>query len=142
MKLKNKKTGEIREVKEILIDGMFNVKSLAELNEEWGDVDEPKECKYWYIDVDDDDVYQTDDKKWLNDRNRELIGNYFTTKEEAEKAVEKLKAWKRLKDKGFSFGGWEDCNGEINTIYFSIPENKWETDTCDDLDICFGGEDD
>lgn len=29
------------------------------------------------------------------------IGNVFETKEEAEKAVEKLKAWKRIKDKGF-----------------------------------------
>ena len=70
----------------------------------------------------------------------EELGIAFKTEEEAEKTVEKLKAWKRLKDKGFSFGGWEDCNGEINTIYFSIPENKWRTDTCDDLDICFGGE--
>lgn len=33
------------------------------------------------------------------------IGNYFKTKEEADKAVEKLKAWKRLKDKGFRFDG-------------------------------------
>lgn len=29
------------------------------------------------------------------------IGNYFETREEAERAVRKLKAWKRLKDKGF-----------------------------------------
>lgn len=32
---------------------------------------------------------------------RKEIGNCFDTIEEAEKAVEKLKAWKRLKDKGF-----------------------------------------
>ena len=31
------------------------------------------------------------------------IGNWFDTKEEAEKAVEKLKAWKRLKDFGCRF---------------------------------------
>ena len=39
----------------------------------------------------------------IYDKNRKQIGNYFETEEEAEQAVEKLKAWKRLKDNGISF---------------------------------------
>ena len=42
MKLRNKKTGEIRDIKGILIDGIFTVNSLAELNKEWEDY-APKE---------------------------------------------------------------------------------------------------
>lgn len=42
MKLKNKKTGEIREISDILVDGMFTVNSLSELCEEWEDMPEEK----------------------------------------------------------------------------------------------------
>lgn len=44
------------------------------------------------------------------DHNRFEIGNCFQTKEEAERAVEKLKAWKRLKDSGLKFKGWNKIN--------------------------------
>lgn len=99
MKLRNKKTGEIKEIKEILIDGMFKVKSLTELNEEWEDYKEPKE--YWYYDTTKNGVEKI---MHLEDKEKDQeIGNYFETKEEAEKAVERLRAWKRLKDKGFRF---------------------------------------
>ena len=142
MKLRNKKTGEIREIKEILIDGMFNVNSLAELNEEWEDYEEPKE--YWYV---SDNGYvcthMDDGDSW--DEHRKEVGNYFETREEAEKAVEKLKAWKRLKDKQFKFYGWN--KGSLlkqtpNNITFACDDTKiwsWE-DIRDDLDLLFGGE--
>lgn len=96
MKLRNKRTGEII----ILIDHIFdNYNSLAELNEAWEDYQEPKE--HWYIYG--AEPLQVDERNWNQDFIDELkvIGNYFETEEEAEKAVEKLKAWKRLKDKGF-----------------------------------------
>jgi len=75
------------------------------------------------------------------------IGNYFETKEEAEKAVEKLKAWKRLKDKCFRFYRWN--KGSLlkslpNTIEFACDDTKmwtWE-DIQDDLDLLFSQEDD
>ena len=57
---------------------------------------------YWYINAIGDvirAVYITDDLT----RSLIAIGNYFETPEEAEKAVEKLEAWKRLKDKGLYF---------------------------------------
>lgn len=93
--------------------------SLTELNEEREDVpEEPKE--YWCIDwtgginhitvLDGVDEYE---------ENKKEIGNYFETKEEAEKAVEKLKAWRRLKDKGFRVidYGDEDIQYEIKDRY-------------------------
>jgi hypothetical protein len=67
------------------------------------------------------------------------IGNYFETKEEVEKAVEKLKAWKRLKDKGLKFEGW-GIGGEYgSTITFS-DDIEYNDETIADLDLLFRGE--
>lgn len=109
MKLRNKETGKIVEVltdwveietldEDSNID--YKYTSLAELNEEWEDYDEPKE--FYYITV---DGYVTKSNALTKDFADDLIsiGNYFETREEAEKAVEKLKAWKRLKEKGLKF---------------------------------------
>lgn len=98
MKLRNKKTGEIRE----LPDGFFCGDNLKKICEEWEDYKEPKE--YWFIDTSEGAVVeQTEEMFELTDKERKQIGNYFETREEAEEAVEKLKAWKRLKDAGVSF---------------------------------------
>lgn len=102
MKLRNKKTGEIAEANDWNIIQEYN--SLAELNKEWEDYKEPKE--YWFIDYDGGIIPFSKTKETATDRMMEAIGNYFSTKEEAEKAVEKLKAWKRLRDRyGFAFNG-------------------------------------
>lgn len=138
MKLRNKKTGEIREVNNILVDDMFRVNSLAELNEEWEDYEEPKESEYyWYIGY-KNDIRRTkyhhisdfaDNQVTVT---RKEIGNCFESLEEAEKAVEKLKAWKRLKDKGFRFTGFNrvSVDYDVNSHY-GISQ---------DLDLLFGGE--
>ena len=124
MKLRNKKTGEIGEPRiqyqEIYIDTenhmTYCYKSLQGVFEEWEDYNEPK--KYWCIDwtggvnhltvLDGIDEYEKAKKE---------IGNYFEAREEAEKAVEKLKAWKRLRDSGFRFNGW---NWETQCIEFDF----------------------
>lgn len=72
------------------------------------------------------------------------IGNYFETREEAEKAVEKLKAWKRLKDDGlkirsYELNGGTDRNGCFTgdiclTLDISKPAYA------DILQLLFGGE--
>lgn len=103
MKLKNKKTGEIVEFENItrvykFIGNQNTYGSLSELNKEWEDYEEPK--GFWSING--DATIEHFDRLNENDLCKE-IGNDFETKEEAEKAVEKLKAWKRLKDKGISF---------------------------------------
>ena len=136
MKLKNKKTGETgyylhthRDHKTgvlkvaVLKDGVpfsefkpyepiYDYDSLAELNEEWEDYEEP--TRYWYIDFDGDVLSCDEGFDKETDGKRKQIGNYFETKEEAEKAAEKLKALKRLKDKGVEIENY-DCYGETNT---------------------------
>ena len=64
------------------------------------------------------------------------FGNYFGTKEEAEKAVKKLKAWKRLKDKGFRF----KCCDDYHIDYELTGRCVWTDETEADLDLLFGGE--
>ena len=147
MRFRNKKTGQ--EGNFIInkdhfecvdLDYVPEYRNLAELNEEWEDYEEPKE--YWCIDwtggvnhitvLDGVDKYKEDKK---------AIGNYFETKEEAEKAAEKLKAYKRLKDKGFKFNCWY---GGSRTIDFEIADYKellLPEEICDDLNLLFGGED-
>lgn len=130
MRLKNKKTGEIVEWFNNT-DGVFP-NSLAELNEEWEDYEEPKE--YWYIDIDGErlsDNVEDDTVKVMRE-----IGNYFETKEEAELAVRKLKAWRRLRDKGFRFNDYIR-----DAIYYEISDEEIEKDAVrEDLDLLFGGE--
>ena len=137
MRLRNKKTGEIN-LGDLHLDD-FN--SLAELNEEWEDYhEEPKE--YWCIRED-----AVVDKRpypivveCVEQDNRDAmreIGNYFETKEEAEKAVLKLKVIKSLKDKGFKFTGWYlPKDGPARIIIEGTPT----PDTVEELDILFGGE--
>ena len=148
MKLRNKKTGEVLEMErsssvikdkfriyDVYKNKFYTYSSLAELNAEWEDYEEPKE--YWYI-GDGGEVYGFSDY-YLDTEIEEThrkIGNLFETKEKAEKAVEKLKAWKRLKDKGFRFIDHIDRDsGQGMTRY------EWDGYVNgEDLDLLFGGE--
>ena len=115
MKLKNKKTGEITCGTKLEIVGketIYLYNSLDDLNEEWEDYKEPKE---FYFITESGEICSTmefDDISLYKE-----IGNYFETREEAEKAVEKLKAWKRLKDKRFRFTGINDAEESQIMIY-------------------------
>lgn len=154
MRLRNKKTGEIGEffcsgdpyMGEITLGVEFEneetvkYNSLSKMAEEWEDYEEPKD--YWYIDLDgeilnDSSVYEDKTVRGMKE-----IGNYFETKEEAEKAVEKLKAWKRLKDRGFIFCGYEALGcGEIHfTSDWDIEDEYEKGQRRKDLDLLFGGE--
>ncbi len=124
MKLRNKKTGEIgnlvlninpnRESYSVLstengdtVCGnlvLADYNSLAELNEEWEDYEEPK-GDIWWLDNEGNVHHATSEVDDNFEKNRE-IGNYFETKEEAEKAVEKLKALANLRKRGLKFNGW------------------------------------
>ena len=125
MKLRNKKTGEIVEVESCNSTtgtiGLFFAEgrecdraysSLAELCEEWEDYKEPK--NFWFIDEYspacgvlaknyNPDFWRYDE--YHIDKLKQ-IGNYFSSKEEAELAVEKLKALAQAKRDGLSFSGW------------------------------------
>lgn len=140
MKLRNKKTGEVVVFGEGVIDlRQIGCKNVAEMIEAgWEDYEEPK--KYWLISPVDADVEQTEMEGDEVDTFNKQIGNYFETKEEAEKAVEKLKAYKRLKDKGFDFVG---CFKD-NTINYEFVERPLDYDEAEeaeqDLAFLFGGE--
>lgn len=107
----------------------FFYHSIEEFNNDWEDAPE----EYYYIchdgevRSDADDLYTEDCK---------LIGNYFSTKAEVELAVEKLKAWKRLKDAGVKFDGWERYGDLIEIRLLDLGGDI----EIDDLTFLFGGE--
>lgn len=166
MKLKNKKTGETgyylhthRDYKTgvlkvaVLKDGVpfsefkpyepiYDYDSLAELNEEWCDCEEPEE--YWHIAELCAGLQKKQDTDNGEDRFNKQIGNYFETEEEAELAVRKLKAWKRLKDKGLRFEYYDYSDRDLhNHIQIKAITNREVEDSMlykEDLDTCFGGE--
>ena len=139
MKLRNKKTGEIVEFRYLQSDyvaplvlttyendkpEMYSYTSLAELNEEWEDApEEPKENGL-------DNIVA-------------LIEAYSSHDSERypKEIVEKLKAWKRLKDKGFRFQFWHSSYAGDNISFFIDwinADSKKEIE--EDLDLLFGGE--
>lgn len=160
MKLKNKQTGIFGElhfdpdkeyhftaVTEDPADVMI-YKKLADLYADWEDaLEKPKE--YWYIDSYTYGIDFLDEgANEVRDNFNKEIGNYFETEEEAELAVRKLKAWKRLKDNGFRFT-LTPATGSLDTTpdKFQIEitaEMPAEWFCCDavqeDLEACFGGE--
>ena len=151
MKLRNKKTGEIGELQitekhcAVAVGngtascGIEIYSSLAELNAEWEDYEEPKD--YYFIRSESLTVGYSPISNTRSCRNRKEIGNYFETKEEAEKAVEKLKAWKRLKDKGFkSFSS--NIRGDDFVVNFKLTNHVDYSQSMDDFDCVFdfGGE--
>ena len=139
MKLRNKKTGRIIELNNIDAEE-GPITSLAELNEEWEDYEEKG---YWYIDSDGDILKEDFDDNTEYDNDIKSLGNYFKTREEAEKALEKLKAWKRLKDKGFKVDLWDYDGGnyqeriKTGRILFRVKDYE---DVDELLDLLFGGE--
>jgi len=165
MKLRNKKTGEIvddgyvRETHDFQFDGQKHIlavfkgnghrppervsgayKTLAELNEEWEDYEEPKE--YWFINSCGAVEAHTEEEQLAVADMHKQFGNYFETEEEAEKAVEKLEAWKRLKDKGFRFGDYDVAHDKdrcfCGQVFFKGGPFWFDIKT--DLDLLFGGE--
>lgn len=151
MKIRIKKTGEVLEdVKYIdtalrtitilyLDDGILRemrIKNLSDIEEV---VDNEETDIYWFINASGEisSIYEGDEDEEDTMASRQ-IGNYFKTKEEAEKAVEKLEVLKRLTDKGFRFfnnkiiGEYGNVSYKLNYPATSIEEK--------DLDLLFGGE--
>lgn len=161
MKLQNKRTGEIKDwsfsewLNHIISSGGqgCNLKEFIErvekFEDEWEDYEETKE--FWFIEA-DGKIRRIDKNDSIIDssiKRAKEIGNYFETEEEAEKALEKLKAWKRLKDKGFRFEFWDKRSNwsglpQVKALkrlvdivgYFPCDIDEFR----DDLDLLFGGE--
>lgn len=138
MKIKNKRTGEIAAASiinsELVVhysDGRVERYSL--LSEHY---EEPKEIYYL---TERGVINSATDMSNFTLKMMKEIGNYFETKEEAEKAVENLKAWKRMKKCGLRF--WD-----LDTVHLKIGysfENYTKEDIPQlkkDLALIFGGE--
>lgn len=161
MKLRNKKTGEVLYMyseavnrggePEIILfprgqiydeNKVYHYKTLAELTAEWEDMPEEEKITFLINEGGSiDSITNIEDEELAE---LSAIGNYFETEEEAEKVVEKLKALKRLKNKGLEFSGYDVANrGGDNVIcgqvYFKAGNYDRE-EIKSDLDICFGGE--
>lgn len=161
MKLRNKKTGEMgnlvlninpnRESYSVLSTEngdtacgnlvLADYNSLADLNAEWED--EPEETEYyWYIDI-NGQVKQMKYFGFVWQNRMTEIGNRFETEEEAEKAVEKLKAWQRLKDTGCKPITWRwKQDYPIDACYVEVVlKCQFDSGVHDkELDLLFGGE--
>lgn len=165
MKLRNKKTGEIvyatmmasygggeLQIRYYPIDRAYDThfkeyRSIAELNEEWEDYHEEPN-RYYLIDLNGE--VSPEDVKYKH-KGLEELGLTFETKEEAEQAVRKLKAWKRLKDKGFKFDGIKEDYTRFNTqnpfrdgkryLHFNKSEDdEWIKENWKDLYLLFSSE--
>lgn len=156
MRLKNKKTGEIgwlycdhisipkrmtvfSEDKDLSANH-WDYNSLAELNEEWEDA--PEEPKEYWIPM-SDEPYPFVGNDW--EKEGLSTGLISLSKEENEIKRDKLKAWKRLKDKGFRFDGKEVFSEGLLEIDGVLPALKGadcaeRLKIIDDLDLLFGGE--
>ena len=148
MKLKNKRTGEIATLtlstngEDMIIMGNDMYAHITKLSElkDYEDYEEPKE--YWFIRDHTSSVgYAPADNNATAKYRKEIVGNYFETKEEAEKAVRKLKAWKRLKDKGFRFKGKTyETDKRFGYVFYKVDEDTYSEDVIAELDLLFGGE--
>ena len=146
MKLRNKITGEIRKG-EMREDGIY---LYDETTEQWYKYELDLLARCWeyyeealvYYTINEFGAIESYPVGCISDEDRKLIGNYFETEEEAEKAVEKLKAWKRLKDKGFKFNYYDVYQSVLDecvTTHIQVTIKANEVDVKDELDLLFGG---
>lgn len=111
--------------------------SLAELNREWQDYEEPISYPYLINPLCEGHISRGPQNFEEEEENADRLGFKFDTFEDAKKAVEKLKAWKRLKDKGFRFTGF---SGGRTIIEFTFDKHNEPGSAYDDLKLLFGGE--
>lgn len=142
MKLQNRETGQVENFcidKDQIrsCDRAFVYDSLTQLQEAgWEDYEEPD--FFYYI-----DEWECRIDRRTYEANEDMVsfleelGLKFDTEREAKEAVEKLKAWKRLKDKGFKFGGWKRDEKYCGDFTITATDQT----SCDnkDLDLLFGG---
>lgn len=139
MKLRNLYTGKVVVFGEGIVDlNRIGCKNVGEMMQAgWVDYDD----SFWFVnDMGGVEKFPPNllDREAMVESHKK-IGNYFETKRDAEEALEKLKAWQRLKDNGVEFKGWvrdKDYCGD-----YIIRVKMTDETTCDDedLDLIFGG---
>ena len=158
MKLKNKKTGEIVEVESFYLtqtqelclnyineenkQKVYMTDKIASFNLDWEDYEEPK---VFYI-VEQRGIVGSRFRTGIEyEKEFKQIGNYFESKEEAEQAVKKLKAWKRVKRDLVSLHWQRERDGNFSVWGEFKTGNTLRADVfldnhSEDLDLLFGGE--
>lgn len=155
MKLRNKETGEIGELCYVPTnylcvtwtkdDGVWTKQeynSLAELNEDWEDYEEPKE--HWAIDQFGEPINVTRLSR-LQLAKLHRFGNDFPSEDATIEAIEKLEAWQRLKDHNLRVErGQRIFVNAANKLTSQKPLFVMDTyeEVEDDLDLLFGDDDD
>lgn len=130
-KLKEKQEELKRGLEELEIQiNELEKKEITKSGKRWRGV---KDRFYWYIEGDCEvyGEYETDDDY---DNSRYGIGNYFRTKEEAEKAVEKMKIYTRLKDLALRLNegrevDWDDFKQAKWHIHYNYDGNLTTIDS-------------
>ena len=126
----------------------FYYSSIKKFMDDWEDAPE-EPVRHWFISG--TRVYEENGYSDEGIASLESVGNHFKSKEEAEKAVEKLKAWKILKNNGFRFIDWEFDLKTVadGRIWFDVGVNaQWNAEQLleqkpevkEALDLLFGGE--
>lgn len=116
---------------------------LEKICSDWEDAsEEPKDI--WWLDNEGGVNHSSGEVNDNFRKNRE-IGNYFLSREEAESAVKRLKALKRLKDKNiFAYLDYLDFCLQEGAIKIEFQQNltdKEMAEVSDDLDTLLGEED-
>lgn len=117
------------------------------MKEEYNNSKFPNENeRYFYISSDGTIQYTIFDSYHIPDKNRILIGNFFKTKEEAEKASEKLKLieeirmWRVENDPDSFKLDWQNFQQNKYNIYerrsFYFPPKLEVGGTCSARDFC------
>lgn len=123
----------------------FYFRTLKELNGMFEDYEGPK--GFWFIEW-NGDIFQLDINAEAAGRMREF-GNYFSSREEAEKAVKKLKALANLRRKGlkFTYVGEGIVHFELPRLVEIIDDDEslgvrdtYSKEDWDSLRLLFGGE--
>ena len=123
-------------------------KKIEELSKELEDLkcklgkEKSKKCKRWRADIGEEyyyifsngDIDYTSERDGKASANHYDLGNYFQTKEEAEKVVEKIKIYVQLKDLALRLNkgkkiDWENDNQVKYSIYYDNCYKKIYT-TC------------
>lgn len=115
----------------------FYYSSIKKFMDDWEDAPE----EYWFVAGRGavEHTLATGDENDPFDKGRREIGNYFATKEEAEKAVERLRAWKRLKDTITCIDRATFDDVGTATLFIRY-EEEYHKKVQEYLDLLFGGE--
>ena len=123
------------------------IREQGKFDEWFEEIDESKVWKpkygqaYFFI-GDDGELYgkYRHSKPDYEDDRRISAGNCYKTEREGEMVIEKLKALRRLREKGLVFKSWE-ASGIHIAIHASIPDISCSGQDVTDLDLLFKEED-